>query len=1005
MDPFHDDSIDSNFWAAESDSTLSSDMLLNGDMFADFDFSALDFPSNGKPSAISGLDFELESHESQGTGDLTLVETPNFLEREIEHPQNLSTEVGSPDRAGAVDHDVDEPFCEGFHSVDPGPSWLSSKTGSHPNCPETPDSDLATSHSQVTQQNKAGVDPIGFPPLMDADVDSGVTASKSGTATLVAQATSTTHHRLIHCSSEPSQTSPYLSPIISNQEQTTANNTLFSGLSGGSSDIPSLAMGPLQVHKHGFSSSQQLTGQPFIGNPSDATSHVSIGLAQSQRSSDAPDALRIGHSSLSPPTVQNPYFHTPTAPLPPNKNCLQVQGPPETRFEDGMLYRMSMLIHEGLMDSCRPGFSPDHIGAFNTLQAGMQEFLRVIYARMHHPGLMNRVARFIDSFSVDPRSRQREPHDTQFKNLSDAWRNNQRKFSESQRHLSCCRAALQVAKTELQQQRREATGLRNKLQTLEAKHEQFEGNAKHGLAQRLAHLERIRAECSQLRNSVDTHGARNQEIMQQQYDQYVTDLRHARQTIDQKNKIIADQKTLLRDYAGTLQLFSTIYTPRAPQRLSTQDVITRFGNPSNHADNTSLNAQSFAHTNETVASEMIQFNTSSNSTPVVNQQFHELQESSAQQHHPIPSYYSLAHDQAHAPVSIPPGVAPHPTIVAPCSFTPTVHQLSNSSTLTRNDEETFSSAAQSEPQIATSAPPNVSHGPMSLASSGYYPASDGPSGNSSNFPQPEASPSIIVPEVDGDCYSAVGTTTNGYLDQPEISAAVPSIDSPNKPSIDLAGDDDAIASQIQDDNSPARRSQLPLSPSTAYQTPPATYRGSSGSAAPSFNSKPSLTPRAAPRWIQAPNSDRSVTQSIRKKGYQESSQEIAPCPRPAKRVKTDASAKKPAKKSVQKAAREKTKRATKREKAVLSQYSYEEYVVQCTTLNQPVMSRKEYEDYQHGHSSPCAKSIKQSSAAAVQQTMPSAQEPIYVEDEDDDPEAREIAALLEAEMEGLAEGV
>lgn len=83
MDPFHDDSIDSSFWAAESDPTLSSDMLLNGDMFADFDFSALDFPSNGKPSAISGLDFGLESHESQGTGDLTLVETPNFLEREI----------------------------------------------------------------------------------------------------------------------------------------------------------------------------------------------------------------------------------------------------------------------------------------------------------------------------------------------------------------------------------------------------------------------------------------------------------------------------------------------------------------------------------------------------------------------------------------------------------------------------------------------------------------------------------------------------------------------------------------------------------------------------------------------------------------------------------------------------------------------------------------------------------------------------------------------------------
>lgn len=657
---------------------------------------------------------------------------------------------------------MDEPFFGGFPLLDPGSSWLSSTAASRQGSPVTPDSGLATLHSQVIQQKVAEVDSTGFQSRVNADVDSHVTASTTGTVGLAKAKSAFTHG-----SSEPSQTSSHLSPVMPGQQQTTANNnTIISGPARSSSDISSSAMGPRQMERHDFANPGLLTGQPFISYPFDAKSDASIGPVQSQYSNDA------------------------------------------SRYS-------------------------------------------------------------------------------------------QRRFSESPQQLHNCQVALQESQAEVEQQRIELTELRTRLQRAKVEFEQLDIKSKQAVAKQNLQLERIRADRDQLRNIVSTHAARSQAFVQHYYHQYANSLRHAHQTIEQKNKVIANQETTLRNYAARTQQLSTIYAQGAPQRLSTQEVITRFGNSSNLTENALSNVHNLAHTNGTFVSNASQSNPLSNSIPVVCQQTHQGQE---------------------------------------------------------------------------------------------------PSG-----PQSETSPSTSVPEVDGDQYSALGATMNTFLSQPEIPAAVSSIESPANSSIDLTGDDEAAAIQPQADQSTACQRQLLSAPSTAYQTPLATCKDGRGSVAPSLNSKPSPAPRAVPSWIQAPTSNYPTSQSIGRKRRQEPIQEIAPSPRPAKRVKTVASAKKAAGKPVQKAPREKAKRATKGEKATMNHHTYEDYVLQSSQLNQPIDPREEFEDYQNGHSSQSAIPTRQTSAmAAVAQTTTSAQEPIYVADEDDDEE--EIAALLQAHMEASVEG-
>ncbi|KAL9588672.1 MAG: hypothetical protein Q9203_002517 [Teloschistes exilis] len=741
MDMFQEDWNNSNFWATGNESAPRSDGLLNGELVAvgsNLDYTALDFPSNGEPS-------------------------------NKKHTQIPSVKVRSPDRAGTTSHDANEPFFRGFPSLDPGSSWLSSTAASQQDSPVILDSDFATVHSQITLQKRAEVDPMDFQSPVNADVDSHVTASTSGTAGLKANATSVIHPGCTHHSSELSQTFWYSSPVMPGPEQTTPNNnTVISGLGGSSPDTSSSAMSSLQVEKHDFSSPGLLTGQPFIGHPFNANSDASIGQVQSQ---------------------------------------------------------------------CSNG----------------------------------------------------------------AWRYNQRRFTEPQLQLQNCQVALQESHAEVQQRRSEVIELRTRLQRVKVQFEQRDDKAKQAVAKQNFQLERIRAERDQLRNTVDSQAARSQAVVQHYYHQYANSLRQAHQTIHQKNNIIADQETTLRNYAARIQQLSTMYEQGAPQRLSTQEVVTRFSNSSNHTENAVSNFHNLAHTNGTFASNASQSDPLSNFIPVVCQQTHQGQE---------------------------------------------------------------------------------------------------PSG-----PQSETSPSTSVPEVDGNGYFGLGAAISNFLSQPEMPAAVSSIESPANSSIDLTGDDDAAAIQPQDDQSTACQRQLLSSPSTANQTPLATCKDSSGSVAPSLNSKCALAPRAAPRWIQAPSSNYCTSQSIGRKRPQEPIQGIAPCPRPAKRVKTGASAKKAVEKPVQKAPREKSKRLTKRDKATMNQNSYEDYVLQRSQLKQPIDPREEFEDYQHGHSSQSARLIRQTSAmAAVAQTPTSAEEPIYLADEDDDEEARELAALLQAEMEALDEG-
>ncbi|KAL8695298.1 MAG: hypothetical protein Q9218_000197 [Villophora microphyllina] len=993
MDIFQNDIDNPDLWVRSDETTTFGDLLLDEDLFGpDFAFSG--FPLTEEQTAPSRLDIENGPLVGQDTGNLATVESQNLVNRESEHANNFSVNMRTHGRNAAVDHDEDDHLFGDFRKPIPDTPRLSS---SIPNTYESPmnvSSDTAISHSQATQrQSVAEIGRITLHPHVNSDLDSHVTASTSGTAALVAPANSISHPKFAHHSSGLSQTSQHSNQAISGHEVCTASsNTAISSRREIPSDLTSSDMASLQVPRHAFLSLAMANGQLAIGNPSDASSDASTRQTQSQCSNGA-------------------FLHL---------------ASPETRFENASIYRMSSLIHQGLMDGShrRLVFAPDHNGALNTLQLGMQDFMRVIYARMHYPGLMNRIASFIDSFSVDPCSAHREPHDHEHKRLSDAWRNNQRKLSESQHQLQQCQLALHESQTQLQQSRGEVTELRTKLQLVENKHVALETKAKEAVAKQRFDLDRIRAERDRLRGIVNAHVEANQKLVQQHYNQHANAMHQARKIIGEKDGAIADLQSRLKDCTATLQLFTTFYSQGVPQRLSSQEVIARFGNHSNHAEIINSNEHRFAHMHGPYATAASQPDILSTSALVINQRAQNGHEMPAHQQHPRPSNHRLAHDHIQATVSLSPSDTPLTTTVTSLSSTPAAHSSLNTSTPPRDGGEAPSSVVQSPTQIATSASTTVSPTPMFVAPSGYYHALDGPSGNTMNLAQSENAASTgtailptTLPDAPLDYYSVIGAALNNFNQQ----MAIPSIEIPANTSIDLTGDDDATAIQIGGANTPAHQIQFPSSPCTAYQTPPpAACRGSSG---PSHNGQPPSSPRVTPHWIQPSNtgfgyfanpnsataneaSDYCASQSIgQKRGCSQPDQGIAPCPRPAKKVKTDAPVKKAAKKPVHKAPREKAKRQSKKEKASLHEFSYELYVEQRVQCGQPADSREAYEEYQRSRSSPwSATPAKRTSAAVVRQITPSAGEPIIVGGEDDeDAETRELAALLAAELDGSAE--
>ncbi|KAL8770265.1 MAG: hypothetical protein Q9209_003901 [Squamulea sp. 1 TL-2023] len=181
------------------------------------------------------------------------------------------------------------------------------------------------------------------------------------------------------------------------------------------------------------------------------------------------------------------------------------------RFDDQDIAQLASSIHQSLVSQTSHELT-------ESLRDGFGNLMKAMKARMHHTGLVNRVAKFLDSFTTDPNDKTTLPADQAMCQLTN-------KLKAASNEKACVRQAMMKQEAEIERLRGERDFYRTKA-------------------------------CS-----ADQLGA---------YAQYLTQqLKKAQSEIGQKNKFIQSLK-------ASLAVFSKPWTEAAPDVLSANEVIKRF---------------------------------------------------------------------------------------------------------------------------------------------------------------------------------------------------------------------------------------------------------------------------------------------------------------------------------------------------------------------------------------------------------------------------------------------
>ncbi|KAL8738992.1 MAG: hypothetical protein Q9181_000274 [Wetmoreana brouardii] len=976
MESFQNDFDGPDFWGMTNDSSTFNDSLLEDGFFAN-DFALFESPLNEVQTAETGLTIQNEGQDAGALAADAITMPSNHLNGmyyKLQHQQQvLSTNlVQAPPNDFSTDQvTYDDDGLPVFDEVDfvrrlaeynAAAPWPASAAGASQLPPANVAVDAATSQSHVIPESSTGQDSLAPQPKVNQHVDSRVTTDTSGNAVSTAPPSLPTHHN-------PSNDNNYNNCLATSHHS--GNNTPnVATTTMNRQTIGSIILGAAPAGTIPAMASSNFTVYPTVnsaapnGHPSNSLSpHTSPGSrqsrAQSQHSvlwadeSSSPKArVYIQRSSSSPQANQNVLVPTlPGTTSPPGTN--RPQTTLHGGFRDEGVYQMSFLIQRGLAAS-------DVNESTNDLQAGLTHFLNAIRSRMHHNGVINRVAMFIDNFSLDEPREGHLPQDVAFHRLADAFDKIKKKFADVKLVNNGANAALRQArdevanvnaqrqqaqnevastKTQLQNVQGEANELRSKLQATEHKHDSVKAQAEQALAKQRTEIERLRAERSHYRHIATAQATPNQDQLQQ-CGYYINALHHAHQTIAENAKQIAVQQQKIANYETSLHFFGAFNAQRAPQPLSNQDLISRFhGQPNIHAGNITTSV----HT------------------------FHQAARPSA----------------------------------------------TSAGTISTNEHGSLQAAGPS----ATFA------GNIDSNANGFFQASEASTNPAGNM---DTNVNGFLPAI------APAANSAG---QPQMQVAAAPVQRTTSTAIDLTNDASLTIPQPNEHTTQTHQDQLSSNPPAVYQTPPPTRRCSdndsprNGLAAHSNGSGSS--PRRMPSWVQTTNAQISGVGNLShmnstpavvssnasnnhntgdKRPRQEPVHGISPnaeASRPAKKAKASTSPKrnikekKPAKKPAPKLPKEKAKKLSKKDKEMLTDFSYEEYMEQMTLTKQPIESKEEFMAWKKGaktaQTTAPAKTVCPTETITI--SSPSQQADQEETEEDVDLEAALAAAMEEIEAE------
>ncbi|KAL9604091.1 MAG: hypothetical protein Q9179_001980 [Wetmoreana sp. 5 TL-2023] len=961
MESFQNDFDGLDFWGMTNDSSPFNDPLLEDGFFAN-DFAIFESPLNEVQTAETGFNIQNESHEGQVAGELAADAIP-MPSNQLNAPANdFSIDQITYDDDGLPVFDEAD-FVRRLTKYNAATPWPASAAGASQMPPADVGVDATTSQSHVIPESTTGQNPLAPQPHVNQHVDSHVTTDTSGNAVSTASPSLATHHNPSNNNNNNNSlaTSHHSGNNIPNLAKTTTNRQITASIILGTvpaATTPAMASSTPPVNLS--ISSAALNGHPSKSHLPHSSPGPHPSQAQSQHSdlwadeSSSPNArVYPQRSSSSPQANQNVLV----PPLPGTKSPAGTNTPQTTlhgEFRDEGVYQMSFLIQRGLTAS-------DVNESTNDLQAGLTHFLNAIKSRMHHNGVINRIAMFIDNFSLDEPREGHLPQDVAFHRLADAFKKIKSKFAAAKVVNDSANTALRQArdevananaqrqqaqnevastKTQLQNVQGEANELRSKLQATEHKHEGIKAQAEQALAKQRTEIERLRAERSHYRHLATAQATPNQDQLQQQCSYYINALHHAHQAIAENAKQIAVQQQKIANYETSLHLFGAFHAQRAPGPLSNQDVISRFHGQSDiHAGNITTNGHTFHQA--AGPSTMSAGNISTN------------EHGSLQAAGPFATFAENIDSNANGCFQ-----------ATEASTTPAGNVNTNVNGVLPVIAPAVNPAGQPQIQVAAAPVQRTTSTAIDLTNDANLIL---PQPNEHTTQTHQGQLSSNPPAV----YQTPPPTRHGSdNDNPRNGFAAHSNGSGSSPR--------RMPSWVQSTNAQISGvGNLPrMNSAHASHTPNASNNHNAGD----------KRPRQEPIHGTPPNPEAS---------------------RPAKKTKTSTSPKKvikekkPAKKPAPKLPKEKAKKLSKKDKEMLSDFSYEAYVEQMTLTKQPIESKEDFMAWKKG-----AKPVQTAAPAPIASTTetitissPSPQADLERTEEDLDLEAALAAAMEEVEAE------